>query len=158
MQYMNKHLKPLYYIDSNVFFSVSIEEHKKYVRYFFSKLFDGHFIGVTSSIVWEEVNADHPKLADLPRRYYKRAQPNLRIAEVTDDALPLAKMYIESGIFIPEDFLSALNIAVACIYRCDAFISWDYRGIINRSCNNQMAGINKLLGKDSIELLTPAMI
>lgn len=155
---MHETIKPLYYIDSNVFLAVNREEYKKYTRYFFAKLFENQFTGVVSSVTWQEVSTEHPEVMDLPYRYWKKALSYLQIAQINEEVLKLAKTYIDSGIFIPSDFVSAVNVAIASVNHCDAFVSWDYRSIVNHTCQNQLMGINKLLGKVVINLYTPAMV
>lgn len=76
--------------------------------------------------------------------------------EVTNEALNLAKKYLEEGALPQKAFYDAIHAAIATVYELDALISWNLRHLASLRRMEKINGVNLKEGySKKLELITP---
>jgi predicted nucleic acid-binding protein len=83
---------------------------------------------------------------------------DLRMLEVTPDALRIAKVYVERRIMPANPFEDALHLAVASYHECDALATWNYRHLAKPNKFNQIRRLNMKLGLWIPVITTPKQL
>ena len=74
---------------------------------------------------------------------------------ITEEIKERAERYVAEGI-IPERFKNdARHIAVAVVHNMNVIVSWNLEHIIRLKTKLGIEGINRPLGYQSIEIMTP---
>ncbi len=82
----------------------------------------------------------------------------LSLLELDDEAMELAKKYIDEGIFPVKYRDDAIHVALASVYNCNVIVSWNFKHMVKIRTILGVNGINKLMGYLEIEIVTPEFI
>lgn len=142
------------YLDTTVFnfaFADDCPIERDITRNFFRQI-DNFDVSI-SDIVLQEISRcsseKQKKLMDIVNKY------DLDILHFDQDADDLANAYIKNKI-IPVKFQDDANhIAIASINNCDVILSWNFKHIVKVKTKREVAGINLLMGYNSIDIYTP---
>lgn len=119
-------------------------------RAFFDRL--SEFDACTSGLCRDEI-LDTP---DPVRRDEMLALlGQLRLLEISTEARELAARYLAAMIFPASVPADALHVAVAVLSRQDVLISWNFKHLVNRRRRAAVQTINRTLGFDTPEILSP---
>lgn len=109
-------------------------------------------------------------LSDLTIRELEFARPEVRnkinyipfdnriIVNINDEAIKLAKTYINEGALTNKSYEDALHIALATLNKADVLASWNFKHIVNLERIRLYNSINLRLGYMVIEIRSPREI
>ncbi|MDM8559581.1 PIN domain-containing protein [Candidatus Parabeggiatoa sp. HSG14] len=136
----------------NFYFADDAPEKKAITKQFFDNL-AGYDIFI-SNIVSKEIARAPDEKRELLVNLIDVYEPHE--LEVTDEALSLAKKYIEEGALPTKAFYDAVHAAVATIYELDALISWNLKHLASLRRMEKINGVNLKEGySKKLELITP---
>ena len=78
-------------------------------------------------------------------------------AKETKEVVSLTNKYLEFGVLNEKSRDDCRHIALATINECDYIISWNFKHLVNINTIKKVPAINKLLGYDEIEIISPSM-
>ena len=117
-----------FYFDTSVFGGVYDIEFEEVSVQLFEKVKLSQIICVYSDLTEGE-------LLDAPERvnnfFRDLPEENLRRVEVTDEAIDLAKTYIDENVVGKTNFNDCVHIALATIHKVDILVSWNFKHIVN---------------------------
>jgi hypothetical protein len=136
----------------NYYFDIERDAHPATVQ-LFNEIHSGKFIRYTSIYVIEELentkgDKGHKILNLIPKF-------NVVVLPKNDDAVHLAKLYIESNIIPHRYLLDATHIALATVNNLDAIISQNFTNIVKQKTKIFTEYINKVNNYRTIEILSP---
>ncbi|MBI5065608.1 PIN domain nuclease [Candidatus Woesearchaeota archaeon] len=146
------------YLESSVFnfvFADDAPERQKITKTFFdNKLMN--FEAFVSDIVFNELGkTKEPKKSALFGLMKRYPLTNLKNSE---EAIKLARSYVDAGI-IPEKFLNdALHIAIATVNEIDSVVSWNLEHIVKIKTIVEVNKINIKKGYKQVFIITPEEI
>lgn len=146
------------YLESSVFnfvFAEDAPDKQKITKVFFAKKLI-NFEGFVSDIVFSEIgNTKEPKRSALLELIAQYPLTNLKNSE---EAVKLARVYINEKI-IPEKYLNdALHIAIAVVNNIDVIVSWNLEHIVKIKTIVEVNKINLRNGYKQIFIVTPEEI
>lgn len=140
------------YIDTSVFGGFFDEEFKEYTIPLFSRLLNQDF-----EIIFSNVTAS--ELSNAPEKVKKLAQqlPEKSTQYVTanEEALNLARKYIEEEVVGMTSFADCIHIALATIHNANILISWNFKHIVNVVRIIGYNSVNNSEGYKSIDIRSP---
>jgi len=141
-----------FYFDTSVFGGVyDLEFDKTSVR-LFEKVRLGQVICVYSDLSEGELffAPDRVRIffRDLPKEH-------LEIVKVSNEAINLARTYIEENIVGKTSFADCLHIALATIHEVDILVSWNFKHIVNIYRIRGYNSVNLRLGYPMLEIRSP---
>jgi predicted nucleic acid-binding protein len=139
------------YVDTSVFGGVFDEEFAKASRKFFELADQGEFQIVISGLVRTEM-LDAPE--DV-RGLFETISSAAESVDVTEEAVRLAKAYIDVGVLSENWQPDALHVATATVAQCDLIISWNFKHIVNYRRVRGYNAVNILEGYRSIAIHSP---
>jgi predicted nucleic acid-binding protein len=112
----------------------------------------GKFEAFISPVVVAELDdCPEPKLSYL-REQLKLI--NYVILEKTDEVTNLAERYA-ADVLKKKSFLDCQHIAYACVYNCDAVVSWNFKHIVNYKTIAGVKSVNALEGYREMMIFSP---
>jgi len=139
-----------FYIDTSVFGGLFDEEFEKDTNSFFEHIKQKNIKVIYSKVLKGELE----KAPDKVRAVFDTIQ-TVEYAELTEDALELAEVYIEEGALGAKSFNDAQHIAIATVSRANVIISWNFRHMVNFLKIRQYNSINLREGYGMINIYTP---
>lgn len=141
-----------YYFDTSVFGGVYDIEFDEASLQLFEKVRLGEVVCVYSDLTEGEI-FDAPErvrlfFRDLPKE-------NLEVVKVTDEALQLAKSYIDENVVGKTSFDDCIHIALATIYKVDILVSWNFKHIVNVFRIRGYNAVNLRSGYQTLEIRSP---
>ncbi len=141
-----------FYFDTSVFGGVYDVEFEEASVQLFEKVKLGQVVCVYSDLTEGEL-FDAPErvrdfFKDLPRG-------NLEAVEVTDEAVTLAKNYIDEKVVGKTSFDDCVHIALATIHKVDILVSWNFKHIVNIYRIRGYNSVNLRLGYPILEIRSP---
>ena len=85
---------------------------------------------------------------DLPKK-------NLEVVKLSDEAITLAKNYIEENVVGKTSFDDCVHIALATIHKVDILVSWNFKHIVNVYRIRGYKAPNLRLGYQTLEIRSP---
>ncbi len=79
----------------------------------------------------------------------------LTVHPVSDEALALARRYVDGGVFGPVTFSDAVHVAVAVLTGQDVVVSWNFKHLVNRRRRAKVNEVNVSMGLRTIEIVAP---
>ncbi|MCW5912128.1 MAG: hypothetical protein KIT62_13730 [Cyclobacteriaceae bacterium] len=74
---------------------------------------------------------------------------------ITDEALALAKRYIDENVVGKTSFDDCIHIALATIHKADILVSWNFKHIVNVYRIRGYNSINLRSGYQTLEIRSP---
>ena len=109
---------------------------------------------VLSQIVLDEISAGNPQYAQM--RINLAA--DIRILELTDSAVELARAIQQRGLIPPGEVRDALHIAVATVWNVDYILTWNCKHLANAQTTRQLQSYIKTYGYDVPIICTPELL
>lgn len=141
-----------FYFDTSVFGGVYDIEFDEASLQLFEKLKLGQVVCVYSDLTEGEL-FDAPEqvrnfFRDLPKE-------NLELVKMTDEAINLAKSYIDENVVGKTSFDDCVHIALATIHKVDILVSWNFKHIVNVYRIRGYNAVNLRLGYQTLEIRSP---
>ena len=140
------------YIDTSVFGGYYDEEFQTATQGFFAALSQGRIAALISATLVRELEDAPGQVRGLLRNVMVHGYEPL---EVTDEAVNLAKAYIQAGVVTEKYSDDALHVAMATLARADVIVSWNFKHIVNPVRERAFNGVNIALGYGIVSVMTP---
>ena len=129
-----------FYFDTSVFGGVYDVEFEEDSIQLFEKVKLGQIICVYSDLTEGELFEAPEKVRTFFRDLKKE---HIEIVSVNDEAINLARKYIDERVVGETSFDDCVHIALATIHKVDILVSWNFKHIVN---------IYRIRGYDSVNL------
>jgi len=140
------------YVDTSVFGGTADDEFAAASQRFFQRVHGGDFIVLVSELTIRELMKSPTKvqqvLADLP-------EGSVEMVPADQEAMALAKAYLDEGILTGSSVADALHVATAVVAGAELILSWNFKHIVNYDRIRKYNGVNALRGYPSIEIRSP---
>ena len=144
-----------FYFDTSVFGGVYDIEFEEASIQLFEKVKLGEIICVYSDLTEGEI-------FDAPERvknFFKGLpKENLELIQVSNEAINLAKSYIDENVVGKTSFDDCIHIALATIHKVDILVSWNFQHIVNVYRIRGYNSVNLRLGYLQLEIRSPTDI
>jgi len=140
------------YPDTSVFGGYFDPEFERWSRALIEEFRNGSKIAVISDLTLRELleaPIEVRKLAEEIPETYKE------YVILDNEAIELAKRYIEEGIVTERFLIDAQHIAIATINRVNALVSWNFKHIVNLKRVRLYNSVNLKYGYYMLEIRTP---
>jgi hypothetical protein len=139
------------YADTSVFGGVFDAEFADPSLAFFNQVRSGRFELVSSGLVVDEL-AEAPEVV---RGFFRELGEDVRIEEISAEAIQLRDAYLDAGIVGPASRDDAQHVALATVLECWTIVSWNFRHIVHACKIPLYNGVNKVQGYPEIAIHTP---
>ncbi|MEO6949351.1 MAG: hypothetical protein ABI123_06975, partial [Ginsengibacter sp.] len=96
------------------------------------------------------------KAPEKVRNFFKDLEKeNLEIIYVDEEALKLARKYIDENVVGKTSFDDCVHIALATIHKVDILISWNFKHIVNIYRIRGYNSVNLRSGYQTLEIRSP---
>ena len=144
-----------FYFDTSVFGGVYDIEFEEASIQLFEKVKLGEIICVYSDLTEGEI-FDAPERV---RNFFKGLpKENLELIQVSNEAINLAKSYIDENVVGKTSFDDCIHIALATIHKVDILVSWNFQHIVNVYRIRGYNSVNLRLGYLQLEIRSPTDI
>lgn len=144
-----------FYFDTSVFGGVFDIEFEESSIQLFERVKLGQltciYSDLTEAEIYDAPNSVKNFFKDLPEK-------SLEIVKVTDEAINLAKKYIDEKVVGKTSYDDCLHIALATIYRVDILVSWNFKHIVNVYRIRGYNSVNLHNGYETLEIRSPKEI
>ena len=144
-----------FYFDTSVFGGVFDIEFEETSMQLFEKVRLGQVTCVYSNLTEGEISEAPEKVKTFFKSLPKE---NLELIQVSDDAINLAKSYIEDNVVGKTSFDDCIHIALATIHKVDILVSWNFKHIVNVYRIRGYNSVNLRLGYLQLEIRSPKEI
>ena len=148
-------MKQRFYFDTSVFGGVFDKEFEEETLQLFERLKLGTIFCVYSDLTENELlNApENVKLhfSTLPKEH-------LEYLRVDEEALQLAKQYVDENVVGKTSFDDCIHIALATIHKTDILVSWNFKHIVNVYRIRGYNSVNLKNGYIQLEIRSPKEI
>ncbi len=145
-------MKQRIYLDTSVFGGYFDEEFSEHTVPLLSRVENGEFILLYSTVTQEELENAPIKIRNLVRSL--RAD-HTEFLEVTDEVIALATKYITEKVVGQTSFVDCLHIALATVNKSDFLVSWNFKHIVNMQRISGYNSINMRMGYKLLEIRSP---
>ncbi|MBN9352388.1 MAG: PIN domain-containing protein [Chitinophagaceae bacterium] len=145
-------IKQRFYFDTSVFGGIYDTEFEEDSIQLFEKVKLGQIICVYSDLTEAELFESPEKVKtffrDLKKEY-------LEFVSVNDEALALARKYIDQKVVGKTSFDDCVHIALATIHKVDILVSWNFKHIVNIYRIRGYNSVNLSCGYQILEIRSP---
>lgn len=141
-----------FYFDTSVFGGVYDVEFDEASIQLFEKVRLGQVICVYSDLTEGEVFSAPEYVRNFFRELPKE---NLEVVKVTDEAINLARAYIEENVVGKTSYDDCVHIALATIHKVDILVSWNFKHIVNIYRIRGYNSVNIRSGYPTLEIRSP---
>jgi len=145
-------MRPTIYLDTSVYGGYFDKEFEEFTIPLFERINNLDFVLCYSDLVQEELNNSPSKVKELVQSINSKITLNI---STTDEALNLAKSYIDEKVVGKTSFADCLHIAMATIHKVDYLISWNFKHIVNVDRIRGYNSINLKYGYSILEIRSP---
>ena len=131
------------------------EEFSQWSRLLFHEFRSGIQIAVVSDLTHRELEDAPQKVRDLLSTVPDQSIENVFL---DDEAIQLAKTYIDDGIVTSQHLVDAQHIAIASIEKVDVLASWNFKQIVNLKKIHAFNAVNLKMGYSILEIRSPKEI
>ena len=117
----------------------------------FYQVRSGRFKLITSALVQEEVEPAPSQVREL----FNELLDIVDVVEISEAALNLKDMYVETGIVTPQWNDDALHVAIATVASCSLIVSWNFKHIVHFEKIPLYNAVNTLKGYGNIGIFSP---
>ena len=148
-------MKQRFYFDTSVFGGVFDKEFEEETLQLFERLKLGKIICVYSDLTENEL-LNAPENVKL--HFNSLPKENLEYLKVDEDALKLAKQYVDENVVGKTSFDDCIHIALATINKADILVSWNFKHIVNVYRIRGYNSVNLKNGYVQLEIRLPKEI
>ncbi len=141
-----------FYFDTSVFGGVYDVEFDEASIQLFEKVRLGQVICVYSDLTEGEVFSAPEYVRNFFRELPKE---NLEVVKVTNEAINLARAYIEENVVGKTSYDDCVHIALATIHKVDILVSWNFKHIVNIYRIRGYNSVNIRSGYPALEIRSP---
>lgn len=141
-----------FYFDTSVFGGVYDIEFEKASFQLFEKVKLGQIICVYSDLTEGEL-FEAPEKVKIFFRDLKKE--DIEILSVNDEAVNLARKYIDEKVVGETSFDDCVHIALATIHKVDILVSWNFKHIVNIYRIRGYNSVNLSCGYQTLEIRSP---
>ena len=141
-----------FYFDTSVFGGVYDVEFEEDSIQLFEKVKLGQIICVYSDLTEGELFEAPEKVRTFFRDLKKE---HLEIVSVNDEAINLARKYIDEKVVGETSFDDCVHIALATIHKVDILVSWNFKHIVNIYRIRGYNSVNLSCGYQTLEIRSP---
>lgn len=121
-----------------------------------SEIQNGNYKVYISGIVLSEIDECPEPKKTILNEYMERIEYEEIL--LNEEILSLAQKYIDEGIIPVKYRDDALHISSASVYNSNAIVSWNFKHMVKLKTIIGVNGINKFMGYNEIEILSPDSI
>ena len=144
--------KQRFYFDTSVFGGVYDSEFEESSIQLFEKVKPGQIVCVYSDLTEGELF----KAPEKVRKFFKNLEKEtLEIIFVNDEAVKLARRYIDENVVGKTSFDDCVHIALATIHKVDILVSWNFKHIVNIYRIRGYNSVNLRSGYQTLEIRSP---
>jgi predicted nucleic acid-binding protein len=144
-----------FYFDTSVFGGMFDAEFEEETTLLFERVNLGQIICVYSDLTESELSKAPVKVQE----FFIGLKNNCKeIVNVTQEALVLAKTYIDEKVVGQTSFDDCIHIAVATLNKVDILVSWNFKHIVNVYRIRGYNSVNLRLGHSTLEIRSPREI
>jgi predicted nucleic acid-binding protein len=141
-----------FYFDTSVFGGVFDIEFEEASVQLFEKVILGQIVCVFSDLTEGEIY----EAPERVRNYFRELpKENLEVVKMTDEAINLAKSYINENVVGKTSFDDCVHIALATIHKVDILVSWNFKHIVNVYRIRGYNAVNLRSGYQTLEIRSP---
>lgn len=141
-----------FYFDTSVFGGVYDVEFDEASIQLFEKVRLGQVICVYSDLTEGEVFS----ATEYVRNFFRELpKENLEVVKVTNEAINLARAYIEENVVGKTSYDDCVHIALATIHKVDILVSWNFKHIVNIYRIRGYNSVNIRSGYPTLEIRSP---
>lgn len=145
-------MKQRFYLDTSVFGGVFDEEFEENSVQLFEKIKLGQISCIYSDLTEGELHGAPEQVRsffkDLPKECLEQVF-------ITDEAIALAKRYIDENVVGKTSFDDCIHIALATIHKADILVSWNFKHIVNVYRIRGYNSVNLRSGYPTLEIRSP---
>ena len=145
-------IRQRFYFDTSVFGGVYDIEFEEDSIQLFEKVKLGQIICVYSDLTERELFEAPEKVKSFFRDLKKEYR---EIISINDEALNLARKYIEEKVVGEISFDDCVHIALATIHKVDILVSWNFKHIVNIYRIRGYNSVNLSCGYQTLEIRSP---
>ena len=145
-------MKQKFYFDTSVFGGVYDKEFDAPTVQLFEKVKRGDVLCLYSELTVGELYSAPQKVRDFLAAL---PEENKEYAQITDEALRLARQYISEKVVGETSFDDCVHIALATIHKADVLVSWNFKHIVNIYRIRGYNSVNIRQGYASLEIRSP---
>lgn len=140
------------YVDTSVIGGCFDQEFETWSKGLMQDFEENRFVPVLSEIVATEIGNAPEQVQDQFKQILQLSHVFL---ELTDEAVDLAKLYLERKIISPKYFEDSLHIALATINDINILVSWNFKHIVHFDKIRQFNSVNVENGYKDIDIFSP---
>ena len=145
-------IRPLrVYADTSVFGGVFDDEFATASQTFFQQVQQGQFQLVTSFLVQDEIESAPEQV----RQFFNLISQTAEFIELSEAALQLRQVYIQTGIVTQKSLADALHVALATVADCSLIVSWNFKHIVHFDKIPLYQAVNLVQGYTEISIYSP---
>ncbi|HEO65792.1 MAG TPA: PIN domain protein [Spirochaetes bacterium] len=139
------------YLDTSVIGGTLDPEFQKESNLLFVLINEGVYQGFVSDSVMAEIQ----NAPDWIKEKLIPIMGELKILSGSQEALDLARIYINEKVVSAKFFTDALHVAITTVHHLDAIVSWNFKHIVNLSRIRLFNSVNYREGYKQIDIITP---
>jgi hypothetical protein len=139
------------YVDTSVFGGVHDDEFRALSERFFAAVRAGAFVVLVSEALVVEI-ASAPVVVQAT---FEAHRAHMEALETTAEAAALAEAYLAARVVPAASRVDALHVALASVARADAFVSWNFKHLVQLRRIRGFHAVNVLRGYPLIEIRSP---
>ena len=141
-----------FYFDTSVFGGVFDTEFEEASIQLFEKVKLGQIICVYSDLTEGELFEAPENVKSFFRDLKKE---NIEMISVNDEAVNLARKYIDEKVVGKTSFDDCVHISLATIHKVDILVSWNFKHIVNIYRIRGYNSVNLSCGYQTLEIRSP---
>ncbi|HUZ61185.1 MAG TPA: type II toxin-antitoxin system VapC family toxin [Hanamia sp.] len=141
-----------FYFDTSVFGGVCDIEFEEVSIQLFEKVKLGQIICVYSDLTEGELFEAPQKVKTF---FGDLKKEDIEILTVNDEAVNLARKYIDEKVVGETSFDDCIHIALATIHKVDILVSWNFKHIVNIYRIRGYNSVNLSCGYQTLEIRSP---
>ena len=145
-------IRQRFYFDTSVFGGVYDIEFEEDSIQLFEKVKLGQIICVYSDLTEGELFEAPEKVKTFFRDLKKE---HIEVVSVNDEAIDLARKYIDEKVVGETSFDDCIHIALATIHKVDILVSWNFKHIVNIYRIRGYNSVNLSCGYQTLEIRSP---
>jgi len=145
-------MKQRIYIDTSVFGGYYDVEFEEFTKPLFDRINKGEIKIIYSTLTEQELEPAPEKVKQLVKSL---SAENVEFIDISDEAVILAKKYIDEQVVGKTSSEDCLHIALATIHKADFLASWNFKHIVNTTKIMGYNSVNMKMGYRTLEIRSP---
>ena len=140
------------YIDTSIAGGYFDDEFSNDTKALFKRLENKEIVFIISTVLQQELEKAPTNVRELLSRYDPAC---FEYVELSEEAIELAKKYIDEKVVGKTSIDDCQHIAIATIYKADALVSWNFKHIVNLDRIKGYNEVNMKYGYSVVEIRSP---